>query len=603
MTSIGPAAPAPPSDQPPLPMREGLRVLYPYARPHLPAIGAGIVLGLLATATSLATPLATKRVLDILGGEGSLIVPVLILVALLIAGTLAGGAQAFVLGRVAEHVVLSARTTLIERFFRARLMAVQRFRTGELITRVTSDTVLLRSAVTSSVVDLVNGMVALVGTIVLMGVLDWPMLLIALVAVAGVTAMIGILLPRISHAEERAQDALGDLGATLEGSLRALRTIKASRAEGREIARISGQAEHSTKHSVRAVVYEALVWSIADGGMQLAMIAILGVGAWRVSTGDMATSTLVAFLLYAFNLVNPITVLSTVLADLQSGLAAAARIRQTESLTAEEDAEPASRQAPPSAHAPVLSLRGVSAAYDGTPALEAVSLDIPRTGHTALVGPSGAGKTTVFSLLLRFLDPTEGTIALDGTPYSELSIDQVRSRIAYVEQETPIIPGTVRDNVLLRSPTSDDAAAWRALAAARLDERIRSMPLGLDTVVADTRLSGGERQRLAVARALVGSPEILLLDEATAQLDAGTEAAIAEVIAQASRSGAVITIAHRLSTVLDADQIIVMDGGRLRDRGTHAELMARDSLYRESVQALRIHSAPPEAGTQTVSPH
>lgn len=229
------------------------------------------------------------------------------------------------------------------------------------------------------------------------------------------------------------------------------------------------------------------------------------------------------------------------------------------------------------------------------PVLHDVTLEVPRTRHLAVVGPSGAGKTTVFSLLLRFIDPRSGRLELDGVPYERLSINDVRSRIAYVEQETPVIPGTVRDNVLFRSPGASDRDAWDALAAVQLDAKIQTLPDGLDSAVADTNLSGGERQRLAVARALVHRPDVLLLDEATAQLDGTTEAAIQKVISTAARTGAVVTIAHRLSTILDADQIVVLDGGKVRDSGTHRELVGRDELYREFIEALRIHTGAPDS--------
>ncbi|WP_454300221.1 ABC transporter ATP-binding protein [Salana multivorans] len=370
---------------------------------------------------------------------------------------------------------------------------------------------------------------------------------------------------------------------------------------------MTAKAEESARFSIRSVWYSALVWSTAGGGMQLAVIVILGLGAWRVSAGEFAVSTLVAFLLYAFNIVEPITTLASAFSSVQSGLAAAARIRETEHLDLEDTtARPAAPRvagAPGSpatdvvadddVETPVLALRNVTAGYESAvrPALRDVTLAIPRTGHVALVGPSGAGKTTVFSLLLRFIDPTGGRLEVDGVPYDRLSIDEVRSRMSYVEQETPVIPGTVRDNVLFRiDDGATDAEAWEALEAVRLGDKVRSLPEGLDTEVAETSLSGGERQRLAVARALVRRPDVLLLDEATAQLDGTTEAAIQQVIARASATGAVVTIAHRLSTILDADTIVVLDQGAVRDSGLHHELLQRDELYREFIAALRIHT-------------
>jgi len=238
----------------------------------------------------------------------------------------------------------------------------------------------------------------------------------------------------------------------------------------------------------------------------------------------------------------------------------------------------------------VFSLRNVTAGYANAqrPALRNISMDVPRSGHVALVGPSGAGKTTIFSLLLRFIDPQRGTVEMNGIPYHDLSLNDVRSHIAYVEQETPIINGTIRDNVLFRVVDASDDEVWDALRAVRLDEKISGLPEGLDTPVGSTTLSGGERQRLAIARALVRTPDVLLLDEATAQLDGITEAAIQNVISKAASTGTVITIAHRLSTVLDADQIIVLENGRIRNRGTHHDLLNNDELYHEFITALKI---------------
>ncbi len=582
------------ANKPAVPFREGVVLLWSYSRQHLTALIAGVLLALFATATELATPMATKWVIDSLGTDFDLTVPIVALVALLIVGIVADFTQTILLGTLSERIVLDARRGLIRRFFQAKLEQVQRFRTGELVTRVTSDTQLLREAATDTPIQLINGVVSLVGTIVLMALLDWPLLLTTLLALVFIGAVFAVLAPQIGKADKRAQDAIGELGATLVGGVRALRTVKSSRAEHREIARVSEKAEESARYGIRSLWFAAVAWTIAGGGMQLAFIVILGMGAGRVALGEMPVSTLIAFLLYAFGIVEPVMSLAQAFTTLQSGLAAAARIRETEHLEPEvtSDQPRVVASQPDSLDVPVLALRSVTARYADadTPALHDVTLTVPRRGHVALVGPSGAGKTTVFSLLLRFIDPETGRLEMNGVPYSELSIDDVRSGIAYVEQETPVIPGTVRENVLFRVPDASDDEAWEALAAVHLDQKIRSLSRSLDANVAETSLSGGERQRLAIARALVRRPGVLLLDEATAQLDATTEAAIQNVISTAAQDGAVVTIAHRLSTVLDADQIIVLENGRVRNAGTHGDLFARDSLYREFVTALRIRT-------------
>lgn len=578
-----------------------VRVLWTFARPHRRALAGGLALAIAGSAAGLASPLITKWILDSLATSESLLTPVLVLAALTIGGAVMWFFQWTLLGTVGERIVLDARTSMIGRYLRARVDAVTGRPAGELVTRVTSDTVLLREAASSSVIGLVNGVVMLVGSLILMGVLDLVLLGTTFLALAIVTALFLLLMPGIASAQERAQEHVGRLGGTLEGTLRAIRTVKASRAEPRIGARIGEDAEEAARYSIRAVRREALAWTIAFTGVQVAIIAILGLGAWRVDDGAMEVSTLIAFLLYAFGLMGPIMELTQNTTSLQAGFAAAARIRETEGLEPEEGDGPVAGGAAVggAADAPILELRGVTAAYgpELPPAVREVDLAIPRRGHVAIVGPSGAGKTTLMSLILRFLEPQAGGIALAGTPYAQLTHAAVRGRIAYVEQESPVVPGTIRDNLLFTHPDATEAELQAVLEEVQLDGLVGELADGLDTELSATSVSGGQRQRIALARAILRTPDLLLLDEATAQVDALTESAIHRCIRSRAREGAVLTIAHRLSTVVDADQIVVLEAGRVRDRGTHDELLARDPLYRDLVEALRIGTAPAPAAS------
>jgi ATP-binding cassette subfamily B protein len=570
-----------------------LRILWSFARPHRRALALALVLALVGSGMGLATPMVTKGVLDALGGSGSMRWPIAALLLLLVVGSAVMYWQWTLLGALGERVVLSARESMVRRFLRATVPAVTRRPPGELVTRVTSDTVLLHQAATGAPVGLINAVVMLLGTLVLMAVLDLVLLGAVVAAVVVVGVLFGVLMPGIATAQQRAQDHLGRLGGNLEGALRAIRTVKAGRAEDRTAERIVADARTSAEHGIRAVRREALAWTISAAGIQLAIILVLGVGAWRVSEGALEVSSLIAFLLYAFGLMDPISELSQNVTALQSGIAAAERIRETGDLQTEE-VERFVRDVPereaPLPDTPVLELRDVTAAYgpDAEPAVRGVGLVVPRRGHTAIVGPSGAGKTTLFSLVLRFLEPTGGELLLDGRPYRDLTHDEIRSRLAYVEQDTPIVPGTIRDNLLLARPDATEAELLRVLREVRLAEKIDALDEGLDTPLSGTAVSGGERQRIALARALLRTPDVLLLDEATAQLDGLTEAAVQECVRARAASGAVVTIAHRLSTVIDADTIVVMEAGRVRARGSHGELLATDALYRELVEALRI---------------
>ncbi|MFE3289524.1 ABC transporter ATP-binding protein [Rhodococcus sp. NPDC059234] len=575
-----------------------VKLLWSFIRPHRRTLFVGIVLGLVFTAAGLMLPMVVKLLLDSIAEGKSMTGLIVALVIMLVVAGVIGYIELNLLGRLAARVVYDARESMVRRYFRATVGSLTKRSSGELVTRVTSDTVLLREAASSSLVELVNGAVAIVGTLILMGFLDPVLLGTMLGALALVAACSAAVMPLIAKSEREAQESVGRLGGGLEGALRAIRTVKSSRAESREVERIIVDAKESQLHSVRAVKASALVWAISSGGMQIALAGILAFGAWRVGSGAVAVSSLIAFLLYAFQLLEPVSRLSRNVATIQSGIAAAARIREVQALDLEDHDESAEilplRAAP---DVPLLELVDVTAKYapGARPALSGVSVSIPARGHTAIVGPSGAGKTTIFSLLLRFLHPETGQILLGGTPYSDLSFEQVRSHLAYVEQDTPVVPGTVRSNLLFTHPEATEEEVWDALRAVHLDETVRRLENGLDSDLSATNISGGQRQRIALARAIVRRPDILMLDEATAQLDGRTEAAIHEVIRELAETGAVLTIAHRLSTVIDADQILVMDDGRIRARGTHAELMASDSLYRELVAALRIGPSVPVA--------
>ncbi|KZE98272.1 MULTISPECIES: ABC transporter ATP-binding protein [unclassified Rhodococcus (in: high G+C Gram-positive bacteria)] len=567
-----------------------LRVLWQFVRPHRRTLSLGLTLGLVGTGAALATPMVAKGVLDGLGTDASLIQPVLILVALLVVGSLVLYLQWIVLGVLAERVVLDARKSIVRKYFGATVGSLGTRPTGELVTRVTSDTVLLREATSNALVAIVNSVVGLVGALILMAVLDLVLLGAIASAIIAIAVLFARLMPPIAVAQRQSQEAVGRLGGILDGTLRAIRTVKSSRAEARESERVISEARISAQHSVRAVKISALAWTFAGGGVQLAIIGILGLGGYRVSTGALAVSSLIAFLLYAFQVMGPVSTLATNITALQAGMAAAARIRQIDDLVTEKGETGPARSARTETPAPALEFRSVTARYapGREPAVRGMDLAVPARGHTAIVGPSGAGKTSVFSLILRFLTPESGEIRLGGTPYDELTIDEVRARLSYVEQETPVLPGSIRENLLFSHPEASEADIWAALESVHLDSAIRALDEGLDTDLIGSTVSGGQRQRIALARAIVRRPEILLLDEATAQVDGRTEAAIHEVIRSIAADSAVVTIAHRLSTVLDADTILVMEDGVVRARGTHSELMNTDSLYRELVAALRI---------------
>ena len=560
------------------------RVMYGYVRPHRLALLAGGLLSLFTAATGLALPLVVRALIDDLGHHRPVTELLVLMTGLVVANAALGALGSYVLRRTAESVVLAARRRLVDRLLGLTISGLDRAEPGDLMSRVSSDTTLLRDVTTGSIVGVVTGGVTLIATLVLMSLLD-PVLFGVTVGVFSLAAVvIGLVVPKIGRAARRAQDNVGVMGAALERMLGAFRTVKASGAEQREGQRIHAAARDAWRADIRAAKWEAIAGNTAGLSIQCAFIAVLATGGARVASGAIEVGTLVAFLLYVYYLMAPIQQLVSAASEYQVGAVAVARIQEAERLPVEPSGVAADRR------------RG-----DGTPVAvvfdqvrfryrpelpevhHGVSFTIPPRGMTAFVGPSGAGKTTTFSLIERFYEPGAGRILLDGTELRDWPIRELRAAIGYVEQDAPVLSGSLRENLILGAPDATDAEVGEVLRTTRLTGLVARLPEGLDTAVGHrgTRLSGGERQRVAIARALLRHPRLLLLDEATSQLDALNEAALRETVAETALMTTVLVVAHRLSTVTMADRIIVMDAGRVKAVGTHAELVASDPLYAE----------------------
>jgi len=560
-----------------------LATLVPYLRDHTPALLAVALLSLLTAAGTLAQPLLIRQVLDGIGASEPVGPLVAWLVGLLVAVAAVYGLRNFLLQRTAEGLVLATRRKLASHLLRLPITEYDQRRTGDLLSRVGADTTLLRAVVTSGLLELASGVVIVVGAATMMVLIDPLMFGVTLTALVGLVG--GILIARrVRGVSEEAQTRIGEMTSAVERAISAARTIRAARAEQRETGIVIGSARAAYTAGVRMAKLQAMVGPAVTTVIQGAFLAVLGIGGARVATGAMSVGDLVAFVIFLFLLMMPVAQAMNAYTQLQAGLGALQRIEDVLALPAEGAADPPATVAEPVIGAPAVELDRVSFAYlGGSPVLREVSFRVPYGTRTALVGPSGAGKSTVLALVERFYDTTGGTVRVAGVDVRDQPRELLRSQLGYVEQEAPVLAGTIRENLLLTAPDADDARLHSVLATVNLTEIVERTPAGLDAQVGEggVLLSGGERQRLAIARTLLAGPPILLLDEPTSNLDARNEHALRQAIDAVAVQRTLLIVAHRLSTVVDADQIVVLDRGAVIATGSHDQLADTNPLYRE----------------------
>jgi ABC-type multidrug transport system fused ATPase/permease subunit len=563
--------------------RAGFATLLPYLRAHTRALLAVATLSLVAAAGTLAQPLLIRQVLDGITAAEQVGALVAALVVLLVAVAALQGLRNFLLQRTAEGLVLATRRRLAGHLLRLPIVEYDRRRTGDLLSRVGADTTLLRAVVTSGLLELATGFVIVAGAATMMIILDPLMFAVTVVALTGLVG--GILIARrVRPVSELAQERIGEMTAAVERAISAARTIRAARAETAETEVVGDGAERAYQAGVRMARLQSMVGPAVMTAIQGGFLAVLGVGGARVAAGALSLGDLVAFVLFLFLLMMPIGQAMNAYTQLQTGLGALQRIEDILALPTETAADAPATLVDPVPAAPPIRFDRVSFAYpDGEPVLREVSFTVGHGTRTALVGPSGAGKSTVLALLERFYDATGGAVVVNGMDVRDQPRDRLRAQLGYVEQEAPVLAGTIRDNLLLATPGATEEQLLSVLAAVNLAELVDRSPYGLDAQVGEggVLLSGGERQRLAIARTLLSSPPILLLDEPTSNLDSRNEHALRQAIDAAAIERTLLVVAHRLSTVVDADQIVVLDRGRVVAIGRHDELTATSPLYRE----------------------
>ncbi|GAB3604005.1 ABC transporter ATP-binding protein [Microbacterium aureliae] len=658
--------------------RATFRQLIPFLLEHRGVLVVVAILSIIGAVATLAQPVVVGEVIARVQAGDPLGMLVWAIVGLVIAASVISGYQHYLLQRTGTAVVFSSRRQLIRRILHLPISEFDARRTGDLVSRVGTDTTLLYAVLTQGLADAVGNSLIFLGAIVAMAVID-PLLLVSIVAVLGASiTVVAVLSGRIRKATTAQQQKVGELASGVERAIGSIRTIRAAGASDREEQAVTDVAREAYGIGVRIAKVSALVVPVAGIALQVSLLVVLGFGGYRVASGAIEIAALVTFVMFLFLLIGPLTTFFGAITSVNQALGALGRIQEILDLPTETaadrvspeaegrfvsvaalprstsdtslptapvaeragypapDAERAQRDEAPEAGErfvsvaalprstsgpshPAVEFRDVRFAYpenvvearrrattearallesahvepvrdagdaasarDGD-VLRGVSFTVPRGARVALVGPSGAGKSTMLALIERFYDPTGGAVLVDGTDIRELERTALRARLGYVEQDAPTLAGTLGENLRLASPDATEAECEEVLRAVNLGDVLDRSPLGLDAPVgeAGVMLSGGERQRLAIARALLAAPPILLLDESTSSLDGLNEQRMREAIDAVAAGRTLIVIAHRLSTVVDSDHIVVLDRGEVVGQGTHSELVASTPLYRD----------------------
>nr|PZN45870.1 MAG: ABC transporter ATP-binding protein [Actinomycetota bacterium] len=583
-----------------------LRALFGGKAGHVVAIGA---LAALSTAGTLALPLVVARLLEAVQHRHDVTGAALLMVLVGLGAAVAGTLAAYLLARLTERLVYRLRVATIRTSLALRLAEARREGGGNLATRLSGDVVRLKNAIDIGPIQIPTALVTLAGTLVIMGLIDWVLLLITLGGFLAALWIVALVILGLRRRYQAVQEGLGELATRFVFAVDALLIIKAYRAEEQVARELTGRARNLARLGLQTARLESLMAPAVTLGQQIALLAVLVGGGTRLLAGELALADFVAFLLYLLQLTAPLLMLASGVADIQAGVTARERFNRLFALPTDADApartadghgagygaaapaNPAPGAAPdgwpggPAVPAVRFERVGYSYIPGDEPALREVDLTVPARGLTALVGPSGAGKTTVLGLIERFMTPDSGRVLVFGRDTTELTPAELRARIAYVDQSFTLLRDTVRANLTLgQDRPVPDEVLLHALAKVGLDEQVLRLPDGLDTVIGGANdLSGGQRQRLALARAILADAPLVLLDEPTSQLDSGNELRLREIVDDLARDRAVLVVAHRLSTVQHADRVIVLDRGRVLAVGTHDELLAGCAPYAELV--------------------
>lgn len=561
-----------------------LRALWPFVYPYRVIMVAALAALVLTACVSLVLPLAARRVIDNFDvGEGE-ILQSYFLAAIGIAALLAVGTalRYYLVTRLGERVVADIRKAVFDRMIGMSPAFYEKIMTGEVLSRITTDTTLILSVIGSSVSIALRNALIFVGGITLMLFTSLKMSALVLWPIPVVVLPIILLGRRVRNLSKQNQDLIAESSGDASEQLLAAQTVQAFSHETLSRLKFGDVTEKSFVAARRRIATRAILTAIVIFIAFSGVVGFLWMGATDVQAGDITEGELVQFMIYTIMVAGALAALTEIWGELQR--AAGATERLVELLTAEDTvSDPDQAQAVPALNGKI-TFDDVCFSYPSRPsvsALDHVSLQIEPGETVALVGPSGAGKTTIIQMVLRFYDPQSGAIKLDGVDIKDLERSAFRKQIALVPQDPVIFADTARENIRFGRPDASDAEVEAAAQAAAAHDFLTALPDGYDSYVGErgVMLSGGQKQRIAIARAILRDAPILLLDEATSALDAESENAVQRAVEALAENRTTLIVAHRLATVKKADRIIVFDAGRIVAQGTHDSLVAQDGLY------------------------